>query len=158
MFKGIEVLTFAVEIEKNGKAFYNKVAQQVEDDTAKEIFLKLATEEEKHITDFEELMAGVSDYFSPESYEGEYLAYIKTLVDNHVFIQNADIDKLMEKVTDAKSAIDLALGFEKDSVLFFNELRNLITVHEQKTIDKLIAEERKHIQTLIQLKKKFSEC
>lgn len=155
MFKGLEILTFAVEIEKNGEYFYKTISQLVKDAKAKEIFQELAAEESKHIGDFEKLMSSVSDYQPSESYDGEYMEYVKALVDEHVFKQNADVKALAQGAKDAKGAVELALKFEKDSIIFFNELRRLVSVHDQKTIDEIVTEEHKHVRTLVELKKEL---
>ncbi|SMB87398.1 Rubrerythrin [Desulfonispora thiosulfatigenes DSM 11270] len=152
MFKAIEVLNFAVQVEKNGEIFYNTVAELSEDAKVKEIFTGLAKAEAQHIVDFTALMEGVSNVETPEAYEGEFEEYMKALVDSHVFIKNTDVKALAGKVSSPREAIDLAMSFEKDSILFFSELRRVVTDHNQNTIDDLINQEHAHIRTLARLR------
>ena len=153
--KGLDVLTFAIEVEKNGKKFYEAVAARVQEQKAKELFLNLAKEEEKHIGDFEKLLEKVSGQESAETYEGEYLDYVKALVDNHVFRRDIDVARLADNVTGVEDALDLALRFEKDSILFFVELKEVIFAKEKGIIEELIEQEHSHILTLSKWKKQL---
>ncbi|HHT63951.1 MAG TPA: ferritin family protein [Clostridia bacterium] len=151
-FNGLDVITFAVEIEKNGKRFYEKVSDIFEDTEVKKFFLNLANEEEKHISDFEKLLKDASGNDPQETYKGEYIDYVKSLVDNHVFNTKADIDALVKNIHNKTDALDLALKFEKDSILFFTELKELVAPHNLGIIDNLISQERNHIRLLAQMK------
>jgi len=151
-FKGMDVLSFAIEIEKNGKNFYESVAKIIEDPEMKEAFLKLKEQEEQHIVDFEQLLDQITAYQPQETYSGEYLDYVKALVDNHVFNTDADIKAIAETVKNEADAIDLALKFEKDSILFFAELKHVVAPHNHGVIENLIVQERGHIRVLSDFK------
>lgn len=151
-FKGMDVLTFAVEIEKNGQRFYAAVAETTGDSGVKDVFLRLAREEEKHVADFEQLFDKVSGHQPQETYSGEYLDYVKALVDHHVFNTKADIPGLVATVKNKTDALDLALKFEKDSILFFAELKQVVAQNHQGIIENLIDQERGHIRLLSGLK------
>jgi rubrerythrin len=53
-----------------------------------------------------------------------------------------------EEAQDEKEAIQMAIGFEKETLLFFYNLRDLVTDRDQKTIDRIIAEEKSHVRRL----------
>lgn len=152
-FKGMDVISFAIEIEKNGKSFYETVADIIEDPHVKEIFLKLKKQEEHHIVDFEKLLVNTKGYQPQETYSGEYLDYAKALADNHVFNLDADIKEIAKTVKNKADAIEIALKFEKDSILFFAELKHVVAPDNHKVIEELIAQEREHIRILSELKK-----
>ena len=156
-FKGLEILTFAVEIEKNGQAFYQAVAGQIEDEATKNLFLDLAKEEAAHIVDFQGLMADVDDYQAKEEYSGEYMDYVKVLVDDHVFSKNIDVAQLAKTAADPLSALTLALRFEKDSILFFSELKRTVFHGHEGVIDELIAKEHGHVRRLAQLRQSYAK-
>ncbi|MEL7563983.1 MAG: ferritin family protein [Dehalobacterium sp.] len=151
-FKGMDVLSFAVEIEKNGKNFYESVAKIIDDTGVKEAFLKLKEQEEQHVVDFEQLLDQITVYQPQETYSGEYLDYVKALVDNHVFNTNTDIKAIAEAVKNKADALDLALKFEKDSILFFAELKHVVAPRNHGVIENLIAQEREHIRVLAELR------
>lgn len=152
-FNGMDVITFAVEIEKNGRNFYGAVAEKIQDAEVKETFLMLKGQEEQHIKDFEQLLTKTTDQQAQETYDGEYLEYVKALVDNHVFNPDADINALADQVKTKAEGINLALRFEKDSIIFFTELKNIVAPHSKEIVEELINQEREHIRVLSKIKK-----
>ncbi|TYO94737.1 ferritin-like domain-containing protein [Desulfallas thermosapovorans] len=147
-FSGEEIVRLAVTIEKQGQKFYEIAAGKVDDPEIKGIFEYLAGEEKQHISDFESLGAKLSNDFTPnESYVGEYSDYIKALIDNHVF-NHDNIDKLIDGITVTREALAIALRFEKDSILIFQELYNVVDDSGREIIGKLINQEKQHIRKL----------
>ncbi|HBT46867.1 MAG TPA: rubrerythrin [Peptococcaceae bacterium] len=145
MFRASEVFNFAIAIEKKGRTFYRAMAAAAKDDRARQLFQRLAQEEEQHVLDFARLAEGVGSYDPPESYPGEYDAYMEALVNSHVFSRDLDPEALAEEILSDKEALDLAIRFEKDSLLFFAGLRNLVSQTEVRFIDELLRQERRHL-------------
>ena len=56
IFSGSEIVQIGIQIEKNGRDFYNALEKQSTSNKSKEIFRYLAGEEEKHIKVFEEIL------------------------------------------------------------------------------------------------------
>lgn len=147
-FSGEEIVRLAVTIEKQGQKFYEIAAGKIDDPEIKGIFEYLAGEEKQHISDFESLGDKLSKDFTPnESYVGEYSDYIKALIDNHVF-NHDNIDKLVDGITVTREALAIALRFEKDSILIFQELYNVVDDSGREIIGKLINQEKQHIRKL----------
>lgn len=147
-FNGEEIIRLAVEIENQGQKFYEIAAAKVDDPEVKAIFEFLAKEESQHIVDFKSLGEKLPGDFTPnESYVGEYGDYIKALIDNHIFNHN-NIDKFVNNITVAREALAVAFRFEKDSILIFQELYNVVDENGKKIIGKLIEQEKQHIRKL----------
>lgn len=147
-FNGEEIVRLAVEIEKQGQKFYELAAARVEDDEVKKIFESLAGEEKQHIVDFEGLGAKLPGEFKPnESYVGEYGDYIKALIDNHVFNDN-NVEQFVPNISVTREALAVAFRFEKDSILIFQELYNLVDDAGKEVLGKLIDQEKQHIRKL----------
>ena len=47
--KALEILKMAILMEKRGKAFYEKMAEQTDSEGAKMIFMTMAEEEKEHV-------------------------------------------------------------------------------------------------------------
>lgn len=147
-FNGEEIVRLAVEIEKQGQRFYELAAARVEDAEVKKTFELLAGEEKQHIVDFEGIGSNLPDDFTPnESYMGEYGDYIKALIDNHVF-NNNNVEKLVPNISVTREALAVAFRFEKDSILIFQELYNLVDDAGKNVLGKLIEQEKQHIRKL----------
>jgi rubrerythrin len=53
-------------------------------------------------------------------------------------------------------AMELAMGAEKDSILFYYGMKDIVPKRVQLTVDKIINEEKSHLRQLWELKKEMS--
>ncbi len=147
-FRGEEIIEIALQMEEAGKLFYEKAAQIAEDAKLKEMLNFLAQEEDKHIQDFRKLGEKLNYNFLPgETYPGEYEDYVRSLVTSHIFNIN-QVEDLLKEIKGDKDILRLALSFEKDSIVFFHEFKNMGNQEAQKVIEDLINEERGHIKKI----------
>lgn len=153
LFSGSEIVELGIQIEKNGRDFYNGLIGKSKKDKAKEIFDFLAKEEEKHIIIFQRILNSVQKYEPSESYPGEYFAYMAALAGDYVFTRKNTGSEIAKKVKNDAEAIDLGIRFEKDSVIFYENMTNVVPKDEHKIIDELIMQELGHLRKLYALKK-----
>jgi len=153
LLSGSEIAEVGVQIEKNGKDFYNTLVKKSGNKKTKEIFEYLAGEEEKHIAAFRKILNSVQNYEPSESYPGEYFAYMNALAGEHVFTQANKGAEIAEKTKNDKEAINIGIGFEKDSIVFYEGMKKVVPESEQKLIENLIVQERDHLNQLCGLKK-----
>ena len=121
---------------------------------------ELAAWEGQHISLFQKLMddlpakAGAADIFDPD---GEAETYLRAMGDSHVFLRNSDVAALVAGCATPLDIIDLALTFEKDSVVFYSAMRKVVAQNlGRDKIDLLIDEELKHIGLLSQRRQAVS--
>lgn len=152
LFKPSEIVNFAIEIEKNGEKFYSSLNDKITNEGVKGVFQFLAAEEFKHIADFQSVKSNLDQYQAPEQYQGEYLDYLRTLVDTHVFKQDADMDSLINQISSDLDAINLAIQFEKESIFFYSGLLRLVATEDRKPVEELIHQEHEHIRRLLKIK------
>ena len=151
IFSAAEVVEMGIKIEENGKSFYDTVAKKSKNKNAQQAFELLAGEEENHIKRFEAILSQVKKYEPPEAYTEDYFSYIKSLSSEYVFTSK---DKGEETAKDAKTdkeAVELGIGFEKQSILFYEEMKKFVLEGEQKVVDKLLEEEKEHLRKLSDL-------
>ena len=153
IFAGSEIVEIGIQIEKNGRDFYNIVAKQSKNQKAKEIFEYLAGEEEKHIAVFKKILDSVTKYEPPESYPGEYFAYMNALASEHMFTQKDKGRQIAENTTSDQEAIELGIGFEKDSIVFYEGMKKVVPEYDLKLVDQLIKQEQNPLRQLSDLKK-----
>ncbi len=151
-FSGEEIIEIAVQMEESGKLFYEKALSLAEGDKLKEALAYLAQEEAKHAEYFRKLGESINDYsFRPnESYPGEYEDYVRSLVNSHIF-KLTEVEDLIKGVKSDKDILRIAVSFEKDSIVFFQELKNTGNKTAGGLLEKLIDEERKHIKRIATL-------
>ncbi len=154
IFAGSEIVELGIQIEKNGKDFYTALVTESKDEKAKEIFQYLAGEEEKHISVFQGILDRMDEkYEPPEFYPGEYFAYMNVLAGEYVFTRKDKGKEIAQRVKNDKEAVDLGIKFEKDSILFYVGLKEVVSKNDQKTVDTLIMQEQEHLKKLSDLKK-----
>lgn len=147
-YSDTEIVDIAKQIESCGEAFYDEALGWLKSDEIREVFAWLRDEEKKHADLFERLLAGVKLADGAWRHDESYLGYLRAIVENHVFPNPQSARAIVGDLADDLAAIRYAIGFEKDSILFFHELRRLVAPEEQGIIDKLIAEEQRHVRTL----------
>jgi len=153
IFEASDIVAMAVRVEQNGWKFYNTFQETLESESAKEIFKFLAGEEKKHETIFKGLLGDLGQYRPPEAYEEEYNLYMQALADSHIFKEDTAVEEIARAAKTIIEALDVGIGFEKDSILFFNELLNFVPKGQHPVIQKLIDEEKGHLLKLSKLKK-----
>ena len=158
-FNADEIFQIGVQIETNGQRFYEAIAKNTSDPSVKKLFSDLSRWESQHIELFKKLRqrlpdsAKRGDLFDPNQ---ELSLYVKATADSHVFLRNKDIPELASKCKTPIEALDLAVAFEKDSVVFYTTMKKLVPEHLGKgEIDTLIDEEVSHIFILTQKKKEL---
>ncbi|MCW2276686.1 ferritin-like domain-containing protein [Heliophilum fasciatum] len=155
LFRSSEIVDFAVSIEKNGEAFYRSLAARITNPSIRQVIEELATAESQHIVDFQALRDRLGDYEPPEQFPGEYEAYMQSLIQDSVFGQSARIEELIERIHSDRDAIQWALHFEKESILFFHEMMNLVAISDRRAVQELIRQEQEHIRRLSAIKKEL---
>jgi rubrerythrin len=153
VFAGSEIVELGIQIEKNGKDFYSTLVEQSKNKKSQDIFKYLATEEGKHINAFQNMLEKVHKYEPPESYPGEYFSYRNALASEYVFTQKDKGKEIAKNTKNDREAIGLGIKFEKDSIVFYEGMKNVVPDHQRGVIDALIVQEKAHLLKLFELKK-----
>jgi rubrerythrin len=151
-FSGSELLEIAMAIESNGMAFYQALADKTAKSDIKDIYTYLAGEEKKHLDTFQGMSDSLGQAKPPEIYGEEYMLYLKSLVDNVVFSNVTEAQQKASKISNEIEAVDIGIQAEKDSILFYIELQNLVRERDNKVVLKILDEEKNHLRQLSQLK------
>jgi len=151
IFNVDEVLKIAEQIERNGIGFYEKAAAGFHGDE-KQTLLRLADMERTHERVFSALRRELSradqalEAFDPE---GEAARYLAAFADGQVFDPDADPLALLGPQSSGRDILKVAIGLEKDSVVFYVAIRDAVpeSLGKEK-IERIIKEEMDHIVLL----------
>lgn len=154
VFEASDIVEVAIRIEENGVNFYKFAEQIAKQEEAKKLFAQLAEAEVAHKRVFEAIFAKMEKSSPPESYQGEYKAYLRSYVDNNIIFTKEAMDKELANVKDTVSVIDFAIRRELDSILYYHEIKKLVSAAQHGALDQIIEEERKHFSNLAELKKR----
>lgn len=148
-FTAGEVAIAAIEIERRGQDFYLRVAAKASNLETRDFFKFFAGEEAKHQQLFEDLATRLGPVELPAwSTNEEYAEYLAALLDSHALFSGEYAEKLMAEAENESAAVRMAMSFEKDTILFFNEMRELVPDAEKGFIQHCIDEERSHLRQL----------
>jgi len=150
-----EIINIAIGIEEAGYEFYTQSGGRFDDPTVKDVFDFLAREELAHKEIFRSLLQQEDlDVKIPEG----RAAYLRAVRDIRAFGGNKlDLDHILSGIKMPQDAIKHAFNAEKESLLFYSEMKELYPADRKTTslLDRIIAEEKKHVITLVNLAEKI---
>lgn len=151
-FNAKEVFEMAVQIEKNGAAFYRKAASLQGDEENKTFLETLAKMEDRHQSDFEKMMTDLTDkeksqtVFDPEE---ELFLYLKAMADAHGGEGSPDVAARLTGKETMAQIVETAIELEKESILFYVGLKDIVPPKlGRERIDDIIKEEKLHVAQL----------
>ena len=155
-FSGSELINIAIGIERRGIAFYDIMTKSTENTVARDVFQYLADMERDHMQIFQGMLAEADKYRIPENYAQEYVSYLQTLVDSTVFGDDMVTSEMATQADSDIEALELAIGAEKDSILFYYDIKEIIPKRARATVNKIITEEKSYLRQLSEMKKELA--
>lgn len=145
-FSASEVIEQAIRTERLGNKFYKDLAKRFKENTdLAGLFGTLADKESLHEARFRELKEEAGGDL-PEGSE-EMSEYMRAFVESEFFLGSDKALARMKNVSTAGEAISNALNFEKETLLYFVGLRDMVG-KKRALVDAIIREERTHISWL----------
>jgi rubrerythrin len=159
VFNADEIFEMAIRIENNGAAFYRKAAGLQADTKNKKFLEGLAKMEDQHQKIFTEMRKRLTEkdkdpkVFDPFDEVSQYLAAMADTMGGEGSPSVADAltgDETLEEI------LQTAVGLEKDSILFYLGIKDLIPPQSgQDKIDAVIKEEQRHVVQLSKVLEKL---
>ncbi len=147
-----EILEMAGEIEQNGSRFYRQAAEKFSDVRIRRMCMDLAEMEDLHGRVFANMrtnLVGEGWATSLVDPEGEAIAYLRSYVSGVVFDRQADVTGLLAGKDQPEDILKLAIGLEKDSIVFYLGISEMLPKKSDKDkINTIIKEEMRHITFL----------
>lgn len=137
-----QAIQTAVRAEELGMTFYSFMAKKYENDpVAKEMFDILVSDEADHKRQFAQLLKEAPDVE-------------KTLSQaDSIFMQSVDISRYFKNMEKPEEAGDITkilegvLNFEKDSVLFYSHMKEIIGDYPQ--LEMIVKTEKEHVAKIM---------
>jgi len=140
-----EVVEMALQTERLGYKFYTTMSKRFKKQKElKELFDILAKMEKAHENRFESLKDFVIKR-EPEDWQ-EAQKYFRAIMESEFFIGKRKSLPSMSNIKTERDAVELAIGFEKETLLFYIGLRG--EIREKHILDEIIKEEQSHITWL----------
>ena len=151
--KALEILKKAILLERRGKAFYQKVSDQAENDAVKTFFKHMAAEEAKHSAT---LAAQFKSYTKNKRFISSGYRDSKSEVAARILTE-----ELKGKISAAgfeAAAISAAMSMEERTIRLYAERAKAAADPEEKTLyEWLAAWEKKHLDYLSKIDRELTE-
>jgi rubrerythrin len=156
LFSAREIVEAAVEKEEKRREFYAIVSELSTNEGMKNLFQFLTEEEEKHVAAFARIRDNLPEETHSEEYDADMQAYMDSVIDYRLYSE-IDSKKFVQKAINTKSVFRMAIGFEKDAILYFMEFLPYLTESDRKVVSELIEEEKGHIRKLADAEHRMAE-
>jgi rubrerythrin len=148
LLTGDEIIEIAMRLEEKGEAFYNSAAEEATTAEIKALFEELAIQEQYHYRAFQQMGRDLVQLtLSDEQWE-QFQSYTGALLDQRIFDKPDGALGQAAGVQDERKALQTALGFEQETLRFFQELRGVVKGADQQTVERIIGEEEHHVKRL----------
>ena len=140
-----DAIKTAIQMEKDGYAFYKKASSQTSSDMGKEIFESLANDEQLHLEVFQKLF---EDKIEKTEWD-DLVNSSKKYTEIDVFPK--DLKQIEGANPDANEldAIHIAMDSEKNAIDYYGKIKEKINEEEiKKIINEIIEQEKNHYSIL----------
>jgi len=145
------ILDLAIQMEHKGLAFYQACAQASLGPPTVLVFEHLVAAEQTHARIFAEMKRRLPREVVSETDAGEAQRYIEKLIGERISPETERALNTVAEIADPIEAVEIAMEFEKKSILLYSALNQLIGPSEKQILEKVIAEEHNHIRRLVDL-------
>lgn len=158
VFSSSELINIAIGIERRGIMFYDIMAKSTDNEDARVVFEGLVEMERQHVRIFEDMLGETGKHAPQEaSTQGQgYSDYLRALLDDAVFTDDLITSEMATQADSDIKALELAMRAEKDSILFYYEMRDNVPQRAVPVLNRIITEEKSHLQQLSEIRKKLA--
>ncbi len=149
MFTMDDLYQIAIKMEKNGESIYNDSANKISQKDFQELLKWMADEEASHIKWFTKQ----KNVLSLEIDEIQLKEMVPQVLENMMGENTFSLDDInFNEISSLKGLIETFIGFEEDTILFYEMLEVFIEDDDViKGLETIVSEEKKHVQTLKQM-------
>ena len=148
---GNQVLELAIRMEEVARDFYEALGQGSDDPEVQRFCLEVSRQEAAHRTTFQTMREQWSRTHQAHLLPPQALEALAALVKQQT-LPNPDEVREVALKGDVARALKVALEMERGSIRLYEDMRrNLPSLAE--TLDSVLAQERRHVQALLNLAK-----
>ncbi len=142
-----KAIQLAVTLEQMGADFYNRMERKFSaDPNIKEIFSRLAKDEQAHEVQFKEILSRTPEE-SIAQQQYELFQFLRATAISDIFRQ--DTFRKTDQIKNGNDALGFALAFEKATLQYYQAIREIL--EDSPHLDSIIDAERKHVVALMRV-------
>lgn len=136
-----DLINTLIAIEDYGNRTYKELADKVNNEEVKSLFIDLAKHEEKHKEHYEKLK---KRFNTSKEVSEEYQNYLRILLRHSIFkTLDSDIGD------DIEDALQLAISLEKETLIFLSEVQTILGSSSYAVFEDIKNEERSHLASIL---------
>ena len=147
-----EIFEMAEQLERNGAKYYYRAAALNSDQDIRKKLIEFGKMEENHEKVFAAMRAELPASHRIDTVpdpDNQAALYLRAMADGYVFDLKKDPSEVLTENTSMEQILKTAIGLEKDSVIFYLEMKDIVPANLGKEkIDAIIKEEMDHIRAL----------
>ena len=128
-FSDAKLVEIAIQTEQAGFAFYQAAVEATDSPQVRALCEWLAGEEQVHERVFQEIKQELGAQEMLEEWPGEKTEFINALVGSRFMPKPEEAEALVKDMS-AQGILDFALNFEKDTIIFLYEMRDMVAAGE----------------------------
>jgi len=155
-----EIFEMAEQIERNAAKFYRDAAKRASDGSVQKMFIDLAAMEDGHLKIFQDMRKQLGpeekeqSTFDPDS---EAVLFLQAMADSHGTEGKKERSVKFTGSESMQEILKIAVAAEKDSVVFYTAIKELVDVGAgTDKVEAIISEELGHLAVLKQQLVKLS--
>jgi rubrerythrin len=152
-FNADEIFEMAEQIERNGARYYREAAEKASEKETKQMLLEMAGMEDGHLETFRTMRKELSGkekepmVFDPDN---QAALYLRTMADARSMEGRISPTEKLTGNETMKEILDIAVNSENESVVFYLNLKALVSAKAGRSkVEDIIIEELSHITTLL---------
>ncbi|MFA6104590.1 MAG: ferritin family protein [Victivallaceae bacterium] len=144
-----DLISNMIELETCGAEFYSSLAEKYSNPIIKQLFARLAEQENGHRILYERLL----EKTAPETGEidDEYQYYLREIIDRKF---DLDVRHALTCVN-PQEVLDMAVRLENDSIKFVNAFGVLTGTAYRELVEQIKNQEQGHLAMLLEIKSKI---
>ena len=150
----LDILKNAILLERRGKAFYTKVAEQTSSEAARQFFQMMADEEDSHIKI-------LSDQFKAYMENNKFGLEKPAYTPSGSFSAKVLTDEMKKQISAADfeaAAVAAAMNMEKKAITLYSERSETASDEEEKAVYQWLVDwEKTHLQLLSEIDREVTE-
>lgn len=139
---GKDLLSIAIKVESAGYSYYTKLAEKSSGEL-KNFFQELANQEREHAKHFEEIMKKHENESDFATWQNEEVVGYAEVYAKAFILPEIEKEEIPETIL---GALRKAIEVEKDSIIYYNEIKMLVP--DPKPVEEIIKEEKEHLRKL----------
>jgi rubrerythrin len=155
IFNAGELIKIAINIERSAITFFDIMARTTDSDTARDIFEQFVGMEREHLSLLQDILTQLNSTSKSGTLTSENSDYIRALIEDDVFSSDKAMDEAVAQSDSDLKALEIGTRAEKDSILFYQAVRDVLPNTAAVSLDKILDDEKTHLRQLSEIKNKL---